>query len=378
MKKNLFFSKGARIFFAGLAAFYLLAIAGCNVLKRQVGVDRGLDLIEEAIDKLEEQSIDWRETLEATRDSLIAAGQSTLAHEVSDILSRAVSDVGIELRCDIDFLRDRVKEDLKRLRATLTKETVKLVPVFCQATPKVIDMHVAPERRTHIEISGYNLDVASVQVFLENNQNQRINVSNALASPTRYLITLNLGSSGVPLDLHSSKIIFELGGGETRSVNIIQAPPPPPVIKVVALNFTYWTGDEDKDNDGGHVGAEVIYKGQVVADGTTQAPNDPNTVWRDETTHGPYRLQLNVPFPADDVRHATVAIWHRRDGGSPAWRFRVEIDAILDNGEKRRVLNEYDPERFFNHKPGDKKWWVFDLRGRKGEKLKTPHFPLKN
>jgi hypothetical protein len=328
---------------------------------------------------LETQSTNWQAILEETRDKLIAEGQSTIANEVSNTLSRAISDVGIETRCSVDFLQDRIREDLIRIRAGLTHETLTLTPVFCNPTPSVIDMSLIPEQRlTHLEIDVYNLDVANIQVFLLDNQGRQTDITFALASPSQYLLTLNLGRNGVPLSTNSDKLIFKLPN-ETKTVNIIQPPQPTPTIPpimITGLLFTYWTGDEDKDNDSGHVGAEVLLDGQILANGPTENANDPEAVWKDETTHGPYELMLSQPAPWSSITDITVAIWHRRDGGDPAWRFRVQIDAILSTGEKRRVLNYYDPERFFNHKPGDQKWWVFDLRGREGETLKTPFFSL--
>ncbi|MCE7989638.1 MAG: hypothetical protein DYG89_51480 [Caldilinea sp. CFX5] len=74
---------------------------------------------------------------------------------------------------------------------------------------------------TSITIDGYNLDAAKIKVFLVDNQNQRLNVSSSLANPTRYLITLNLGQNGVPLDRRSNRIEFELPSG-LQSVNINQ------------------------------------------------------------------------------------------------------------------------------------------------------------
>ena len=88
-------------------------------------------------------------------------------------------------------------------------------------------MDLPPDRRPNIEISGYNLDFANVKVYLVDNQNQRSDVSFALANPSRYLLTLNLGGNGVPLSNSSDKFMFVLPG-KTRTININQPVPPPP------------------------------------------------------------------------------------------------------------------------------------------------------
>ena len=204
-------------------------------------VDKAIRELDDAITRLEGQSISWQGVLEETRDRLIDEGQSTIANEVSNVLSQTVSDVGIEARCYTDFLRDRVREDLIRIRATLTGETLTLRPVFCNPTPSIVDLNLPADRRTHIEISGYNLDVANIQAQLVDNANQLSDVSNALASPSRYLLTLNLGSNGVPLDASSDKLLFVLPDG-TKSVNIIQPAAPTAVPQPVAYTVTLVTG----------------------------------------------------------------------------------------------------------------------------------------
>lgn len=193
-----------------------------------------VQILDEAIARLETQSISWQRVLEESRDELIKNGHTVVSNDVSNLLSRAISDVGVETRCYTDFLRDRVKEDLIRLKATFTGEHLTLTPVFCVPNPRTIDFALVQEGLVKaIEIDGYNLDVAEIQVYLVDDQAQRTNVTSALASPTRYLITLNLGSNGVPLTAQSNKLLFELGSNQEQSVNIIQ-----PIPQVKLYSFT--------------------------------------------------------------------------------------------------------------------------------------------
>jgi len=214
-----------------------LALSGCV----KSSIDKAVRAIDDAVTRLESQSISWQGVLEETRDRLIDEGQSTIANEVSNLLSKTVSDIGIEARCYTDFLRDRVREDLIRLRGTLTGEALTLRPVFCNPTPSVVDLNLPPDRRPYIEISGYNLDVADIEALLVDNQNRQTDVSSALAHPSRYLLTLNLGSNGVPLDASSDKLVFVMPG-ETKSVNVIQPVASTPVPVPVTYTVTLETG----------------------------------------------------------------------------------------------------------------------------------------
>jgi hypothetical protein len=222
----------------------LIFITGCGIVDDPI--DQAVATIDEAIVSLESQSGNWQDILEDTRKELIKQGQSTIANEVSNVLSRATSDIGIEARCYTDFLRDRVKEDLRRIRASITGEELRLKPVFCNPTPSSIDMNLDAERRSTIEISGYNLDTVNVQVFLVDNQNRRKDVSFALGNPSRYLITVNLGSNGVPLSATSDKLVFELSSGKMRPVNIIQPVPPTPIPRRTVYVSGNWTINDDE------------------------------------------------------------------------------------------------------------------------------------
>jgi hypothetical protein len=112
--------------------FSLLLNSGCGWDPFGVHdpAEKAVAVLDKAIETLESESANWRMVLEDTRDKLIQEGQSTIANEVSNVLSRTVSDIGIEARCYTDFLRDRVKEDLVRIRASITGEELSLTPVF--------------------------------------------------------------------------------------------------------------------------------------------------------------------------------------------------------------------------------------------------------
>src|SRR5688572_21610239 len=258
----------AKVLTVKVCVFYLILIfllTGCDIGGEiEQGLRPAVEILNESILKLQGQSISWQQILQETREELIKNAHTTIANDVSNLMTRAISDAGVEVRCYTDFLRDRVKEDLIRLRAKITGEALSLIPVFCVPNPRTIDFALVQEGLVKaIEIDGYNLDVANIKVYLVDDQNQRTDVTTALASPTRYLITLNLGSNGVPLNPQSNKIIFELPANQEQSVNIIQPLPqetsdaftPPPSEKFCPDRIA---GDREFNGNGPDVSASAV------------------------------------------------------------------------------------------------------------------------
>ncbi|MDR9403565.1 MAG: hypothetical protein RI580_09005, partial [Halothece sp. Uz-M2-17] len=238
-----------KILWVGLIA---LTLSGCGFSAEKT-VNTGVDTLNEAIRKLESNSNRWQEVLKDTQNTLITEGQSTLANEVSSVISRATSDVGMEAKCSVDFLRDRAREDLIRLRATITKETLDLTPVFCNPTPNAVDLNLPPNRRPLVEIAGYNLTRDAIDVFLEDTQGRKLEVSDSLDNPSQYLLTVTLDR--IPLNEESKRLIFELANGEQQTVGIIQAYKPPKIeyrtsrIRItgtINLNDKEWISDENR------------------------------------------------------------------------------------------------------------------------------------
>ena len=237
-----------------LVPLIALTINSCGIINPpEQTVIKGTETLNEGLRKIDNHSNSWRKVLEETRDKLIQEGQSTLANEVSNVLSRAESDLGIEGRCYTDYFRDRTKEDLIKIRAKVTKEKLQLQPVFCNVTPESINLNEIPEKLKIIEIPGYNLTKEGIQVLLVDDLNQSIDVSNSLENPTSYKLTVMLDR--VPLNNNSEKLIFKLPKGEVRSIGIIKAYKPPKVefrssrvhiTGTINMNDDEWTKDENK------------------------------------------------------------------------------------------------------------------------------------
>lgn len=194
-------------------------------------VDQTTRAIESGIQELDRNSAAWRDILERTRDKLIQQGQSTLATEVNNLLSSGVSDVAIESRCTMDhFFKDRARNVLEMILFWHKhgEKPSDLQPVFCNPTPAEIKLDLEPERRTTIEISGYNLRKDAVRVAIERTSNgEKRDVSNYLDHPSSYLLTVNVGrlwNEQKALLEDGTRFVFTLGAGadaRTQSVAIV-------------------------------------------------------------------------------------------------------------------------------------------------------------
>jgi len=209
-----------------LSAFALaVLLAGCGG-NPEDEVDEAVVVLDRAIEAIEQRSLRWQTVLEESGDELVKRGQSGIADEMSEAIGRFFGDLNTAAHCRPDFVHNRLRDDLIRLRAKLTEEELQLSPVFCPPNPNVVRItDVQDGSLESVEVSGYNLDFANIQVHLVDTENQQIDVSHFLTSPSEYLFVLSLGDNGVPLTSSSSELLFTLDANETKSVSIVQPAP---------------------------------------------------------------------------------------------------------------------------------------------------------
>ncbi|MBC7920284.1 MAG: hypothetical protein H7Z75_04265 [Ferruginibacter sp.] len=252
-----------------LLLFCLLLTGGCGVFDKIRGtikdtVAETTAALDDAIDQLSGQSANWQQTLRELTDKLTDEAQSTVRNEVNNLVNRAVATTGTEFRCDADFLRNRLRQELMRIKSNLLRQPVPLLePVMCQVVPAGIDLSLDANRRGKAEFFGYDFDRTAIKVYLSNGT-QKIDVTHALSQPTHYHLVLNLGSNGVLLDRNSHELVLSWNNKEVSSIPVIQ--PQPEVCKVTTVShepgevdFTppHVGGDRDFDGNGPRVNAEV-------------------------------------------------------------------------------------------------------------------------
>jgi hypothetical protein len=241
-------------------------VAGCSALSdlgdtADIAVTRTAAILDEGIVGLQNNSADWQKVLKETESKLTSETQSTIRNEVSDLLYRGIAATSAEFRCDTDFVVNRVRLGLIRIKADLLGEPVPpLEPQLCSVVPLAVDRTlVAQGRLNHLELYGYDLDAGPIQVLLQSGDEQ-LDVSNMVSRPTHYHMTLTLGgSTGVPITRTSQRLIIKWADHELSTISVIQ--PETPLCKKQVVTYqpsaTHFipprvdTGcDEDAQNSG--------------------------------------------------------------------------------------------------------------------------------
>lgn len=208
-------------------------VASCDFMRNiQDTSDKAIATIQVAISKLETQSSNWQATLTQLEKDLVDQTQSTLAHEVQDLMARGIATGGTELRCNMDFVGHRMQQGLERMLAKLQNKPVPpIIPAFCQVVPTVIDLGLAPERRTHVEIYGYDMDVSNdhaIRLLIQEGARTLTPVpSTKVSRPTHYLMTINISdANGVDFSSTAEQLIIQAGTQTLGTLAIIQKPAP--------------------------------------------------------------------------------------------------------------------------------------------------------
>jgi hypothetical protein len=263
-----------------LTAFILLSSSSCGRIGTDVKVkvehlDEAIKTLDTGINTLGRESGSWRKTLEDVRDKTTADVQSTIKTEISNLIDHGVSVVGQESRCNVDFVAKRSRLELIRIKNALVAErnglaqkvgippipssTVPPVtPAICIVSPGSLNLTIPQDRRNEIDFSGYDFDSESITVLLKNTD-QEIDVTQHLAKPSPFNMSLNLGGQGVPVSSNSQKFLVRSGGKEISSINILQ--PSAQIPMQLAQTFGY------------------IKNSRLVATGRSPEPMDGHVNW---------------------------------------------------------------------------------------------------
>lgn len=187
-------------------------------------LDKVTDTFNNAIAALGTQSTAWRGTLEQLKSDLIQQGQYTLANQVEGLITQAVSAVGIEARCDIEFLKAGLKEELAQILAKFQHKTIPPpVPRFCNVAPSSVDLRLTGSTRPILEIFGFNLSERTITVAVVDESGSRATPQPGFFNVvSEFKATFN--SVNYPFTATSRSVRFTLSSGDERSVAIIQAP----------------------------------------------------------------------------------------------------------------------------------------------------------
>lgn len=117
-----------------IVLFLLFSASSCS--KPDVGIDievevgqQTLAVLDKAINTLKNESSNWQQVLQETRDKLVDSANSSIKNEVTNLINNGIAATGIEVRCDVDFMRNRARQELVHVRNKLAQKLgVSLLP----------------------------------------------------------------------------------------------------------------------------------------------------------------------------------------------------------------------------------------------------------
>jgi hypothetical protein len=218
-----------RFLTAVLALSLAACLTSCNIPTGQniaEATDRAVNVLDDGISALANESSDWRLTLEGMVNKLTDDAQSTIRHEISDLMNRSVAAAGAEAKCLADFARTRVRQGLISIRAVLLgaapEETE---PVFCDAVPRILERAQIPVHTNVLEFFGYDFDRSNIRMLLVKASGSSVDVTDKMERPTHYHMTLNLGANGVQITPDSQRIVVRWNDKDLSSVGIVRDSP---------------------------------------------------------------------------------------------------------------------------------------------------------
>ncbi len=228
--------------------------------------NKSVATLDDAINALDSPLVDWQRVLQDAIAKLDSDLQKTVRNDLSDVLTRGVSTASGEFRCDFDFIRTRIRQELILIRAKLLGTEVDYrQPALCNVVPLAVDVsRISSGDLNRLEFYGYDFDATpEVQVELVSDACTE-DVTKKLTKPTHYHLILNLGGNGVTLRPDSQMLIFKWNGNPMSTISVIQ--PRTPVcrtmvttVPVKSITFipAHTRGDKDFKSHGPKVRADV-------------------------------------------------------------------------------------------------------------------------
>jgi hypothetical protein len=109
-------------YWAIFLALMLLAPSSSRGLKSPA--TQAIAILDGAIEALESESANWRQTPEEIRDNLTGSARAAIQSEVSNELTRTIATDGTEFRRNVDFIRVRARRDSISVRAGLSQQPI--------------------------------------------------------------------------------------------------------------------------------------------------------------------------------------------------------------------------------------------------------------
>lgn len=132
-----------------------------NVTSCSSPIDRAIQMVDDAIARILQDSSRWRSTVENLADQFPKDIKEIIREDVTNLAGDVAGMAGVEAKCYTDFVSRKVIQTLERIKAKLLRERDENVeipaqqPIICSISPTTFDPN-DPESDTNITMYGYD------------------------------------------------------------------------------------------------------------------------------------------------------------------------------------------------------------------------------
>lgn len=252
-----------QIYKISIASLLMLCTSSCLGLGNEI--DNTLAQFDSAINRLENESANWRQVVK----DLEASTKETISYELENFAENTINSAGAEMRCNVNFTNDYVGYEVRKKLLKKRNELAQKIgasprsipepkPVICNAVPGEIKLKGKQPQSSSVEFYGYYLNPNRFQIVTDLNERaaKKANIRNPDFDPVidrrlaggQFKVSLNLGQNGIPGNLlqASDRIILKSDGREIYSLHVIHSKAEPTKAKVT-VNFKSVDIEEDAD-----------------------------------------------------------------------------------------------------------------------------------
>ncbi|WNG19766.1 hypothetical protein [Cystobacter fuscus] len=195
-------------------------------------INGAVTTIQGAIDMIGRESSSWQSTMKELEANLFKDGDDLIAHQVTMLAERGIATGSAELRCDVDFIGNRMIEGLKRIIDEMEGRTpASPVPHFCTVSPTVVELdQVQQGSLVGVNFYGYDLfekDIrdSNVRVILQNRNGSQQDITFARSFLSHYLMTIRVDDARIDYSGESEKLVITAGEKVLSEISIVSRLP---------------------------------------------------------------------------------------------------------------------------------------------------------
>lgn len=178
------------------------AFSGCKKLGGLTNeLSRTIDILEDGIKTIENESTNWRGTVEDIYDDIPETSDAIIEDarkEVDLLLQDVISSVSANVQCLLDSAPERIIEGLRRTLAKLKEEALPPLATcatVCVPNPNIIDLREEPQFYEEVRLNGYDFidGQVNIDVILQKTSGYTIALQeNRFTRQSDYLATIAL------------------------------------------------------------------------------------------------------------------------------------------------------------------------------------------